>query len=66
MLHIETTRIGNTVEISDGEFGIVSIAITHDGPYEQRKDCLTELLEVTTEIKDTMIIKRDRDADIMQ
>ena len=66
VLNIETTGVGNAVEIGDGELGIEAVAIHHDRPHKQREQGLAELREILAEVEDAVIVERDRHADIMQ
>ena len=66
VLHVETARIGNTVEVGNRELGVIAVAVEHDRPDKQREQGLAELLEIASEIEDAMVIERDGYADIMQ
>ena len=66
VLYIKASRVSNTVQISDREPGIVSVAIEHDRPHEQREESLTKQTEVLSEIKDTVVVERHRHTYIMQ
>ena len=66
VLHIKATRVGDAVQVSDGEPGIVAVAIEHDRPHEQGEEGLTELTEILAEVKDTVVVERHRHTHVMQ
>jgi len=65
-LHSESTRIADTVQGSNRELGIGSVAIQQDIPYEQWKDGFRKTGEIVFKVKDTMIVQGNAHADIMQ
>ena len=62
----EATRVGDAVELGDGELVVHTIAIAHDVPDEEGEYDLGELLKVGLKVKDAAVDEGDSDAYIVQ